>query len=77
MISSISTSIRKFWDIKPPRYLKPNKRWNGVTITPAHQQKQVLQTIKKEVIVITPIHEEPQRTITRTFGDILSDEVEI
>lgn len=66
--------IKRFWDIKPPVYLKHNKRWDGVTVTPIHQEKQVLQTIQdeEEIIVITPVH---NRVITRAYGDVLKDEL--
>lgn len=68
--------LRKYWTLKPPVYLKHQTNWNGVSITPEHEEKKVLHMIEDDdIIVITPIHEEPKGTITRAFGDLLTEEV--
>lgn len=68
--------LRKYWTLKPPVYLKHQTNWNGVSITPEHEQKRVLNKIEDDdIIVITPIHEETKGSITRTFGDVLCDEM--
>lgn len=68
--------LRKYWTLKPPVYLKHQTNWNGVSITPEHQNKQVLQPVEldDEIIVITPIHQE-KGSITRIFGDLLAEEM--
>lgn len=66
-----------YWNIQKPVYLKHQTNWDGVTVAPEHNTKQVLkaQEVIEDVIVITPIHEEPKGNITRAFGDLLTEEV--
>ena len=67
--------LKKYWTITKPIYLKHPDHFDGVCITPEHEQKRVLNKIEDDdIIVITPIHEETKGSITRTFGDVLCDE---
>lgn len=69
--------IKEYWNINPPVILKHPKNWNGVTITPLHNERKVLMPrYDSDFVSITPIHEETKsQTITRSFGDLLSEEV--
>lgn len=80
----IISMIYNFFDIQIPYKpipLKQNPNWNGEIITPEHCNKKVLKVSEDEIVCITPIHEDTQEqvygSITRTFGDVLSDEVGI
>ena len=67
-----------YWNIKKPVRLTPQPNFNGVTVTPEHNLKQVLTpSYDTECVVITPIHETETKagTITRAFGDLLAEEV--
>lgn len=64
-----------YWNIQKPVRLVHQPNFDGVSITPEHTTKQVLETqeVDEEIIVITPIHN--VGSITRCFGDILADEL--
>lgn len=65
--------LKKYWNIQKPIYLSHPKNWDGVSITSIHEEKKVLKVIDHdEIIVITPEH---KGTITRAFGDLLTEEV--
>lgn len=70
----IYSKLKNYWNIQKPTYLQHPQNWDGVSITPEHKAKQVLQPIEldEEIIVITPVH---KGSIQRTFGDVLCDEV--
>lgn len=65
-----------YWNIQKPVRLIPQKKYDGVTITPKHN-KVLKPVVEGEILVITPIHEESRgnQTITRAFGDLLEEEV--
>ena len=69
--------LRNYWTLTPPVYLKHPKHFNGVCITPLHNEKKILMPrYDDEFVSITPIHEEKQvGSIQRTFGDLLAEEV--
>ena len=73
-MSGTFDKLRKYWTITPPVYLKHQDSFNGISITPEHQTKQVLKSnfIDEEVVVITPVH---KGYIQRTFGDLLAEEM--
>lgn len=72
----IYSKLKNYWNIQKPVYLKRQANFDGVSITPEHNTKQVLkaQEVIEDVVVITPIHEE-KGSITRTFGDLLAEEM--
>lgn len=69
--------LREYWTVKPPVYLKRQPNFNGITVTPLHNEKKILMPrYDDEFVSITPIHEEKQvGSIQRTFGDLLAEEV--
>lgn len=71
----VYSRLKEYWNIQKPVYLKHQSSFNGVSITPEHNTKQVLkaQEVIEDVVVITPVHS--KGSITRTFGDVLCDEV--
>lgn len=79
IMNNLKKAMPRTWNygnIQKPVRLIPQKGYDGVSITPEHEQKRVLNKIEDDdIIVITPIHEEPKGTITRAFGDLLTEEV--
>lgn len=71
----VYNKLKEYWNIQKPVYLKRQANFDGVSITPEHNTKQVLkaQEVIEDVVVITPVHS--KGSITRTFGDVLCDEV--
>lgn len=70
----VYSRLKSYWNIQKPVYLKRQANFDGVSITPEHQTKQVLKQTEfdDEIVVITPVH---KGSIQRTFGDVLCDEV--
>lgn len=71
----VYSRLKSYWNIQKPTYLKHQTNWDGVTVAPEHNTKQVLkaQEVIEDVVVITPIHE--KGSIQRTFGDLLAEEM--
>lgn len=69
--------LREYWTVKPPVYLKRQPNFNGITVTPLHNEKKILMPrYDDEFVSITPIHEtETKPHITRAWGDLLAEEV--
>lgn len=70
----VYSRLKSYWNIQKPTDLQHPQNWDGVSITPEHQTKQVLKQTEfdDEIVVITPVH---KGSIQRTFGDVLCDEV--
>lgn len=76
-MSRLFDKFRNYWTLTPPVYLKHPKHFNGICVTPLHNEKKVLMPrYDDEFVSITPIHEtETKPHITRAWGDLLAEEV--
>lgn len=71
--------LDKYFTILIPQKIEKQPKWDGICITPIHNEKKVKSEPIEEddEYCITPIHETEHKgqTITRAFGDLLPEEL--
>ena len=46
-ITNKYNKLKKYWNIKKPTTLKHPKKWNGITITPTHNNNKKIDNKKR------------------------------
>ena len=72
--------LDKYFTILIPQKIEKQPKWDGICITPIHNEKKdMIKPIDEgDEYCITPIHETSTKkgqTITRAFGDLLAEEM--